>query len=95
MYHRLKRYLEHFKILCPLLFGFREKSSTMYALIVSKTESICESIDNNEFGCGIFIDWKKGLDTVYYAFLITKLNYHGIIHNVNEWFKSYLSHREQ
>ena len=53
MYHRLKRYLEHFKILCPLLFGFREKSSTMRALI-SNTESTFESIDNNEFGCVIF-----------------------------------------
>ena len=53
MYHRLKRYLEHFKILCPRLFGFREKSSTMHALI-SNTESTFESIDNNEFGCVIF-----------------------------------------
>ena len=94
MYHRLKRYLQHFKILCPLLFGFREKSSTMHAFI-SNTESICESIDNSEFGCGIFIELKKGLDTVYHVFSITKLNYHGIRGNVNEWFKSYLLHREQ
>ena len=38
---------------------------------------------------------KKCLDTVYHAFVITKLNYDGIRGNVNEWFKSYLSQREQ
>ena len=58
MYHCFYRYLEHFKILYPLLFGFREKSSTMHALI-SVTEYIHRSIDNNEVGCGIFIDLKK------------------------------------
>ena len=46
MYHRLKKYLEHFKILCPLLFGFSEKSSTMHA-VISITESSRQAIDNN------------------------------------------------
>ena len=32
MCDRLHRYLEHFKILYPLLFGFGEKSSTTPAL---------------------------------------------------------------
>ena len=96
MYHLFYRNLEDFRILYPLLFGFREKSSTMHAPI-SITSSIGESIDNNEFGCGIFIDLKKkkGLDTVIHAILLTKLNHHGIRGNVREWFKSYLSHREQ
>ena len=58
MYHLFYRYLEDFKILYPLLFGCGEKSSTMHALI-SFTASIGESIDNNEFGCGIFIDLRK------------------------------------
>lgn len=52
------RYLEDFKILYPLLLGFREKSLTMHVL-TSITESICESIYNNELDCGIFIDLKK------------------------------------
>ena len=94
MYHRLYRYLEHFKILYPLLFGFLEKSSTMHTLM-SIAESIRESIDNNEFGCGIFIDLKKAVDTVNHAILLTKLNHYGIRGNVHECFKSYLSHREQ
>ena len=62
MYHRLYNYLEEFK-LYPLQFGFREKCSTTHALkrLISITESIRQSIDNNEFGCGKFIDLKKAL----------------------------------
>lgn len=75
MYYRLYSYLEELKILYPLHFGFREKCSTIHALI---TESIRQSIDNNEFGCGIFIDLKKAFDTVNQAILLTKLNHYGI-----------------
>ena len=60
MYHRLYSYLEELKILYPLHFGFREKCSTTHALI-SITDSIRQSLDNNEFGCGIFIDLKKSI----------------------------------
>ena len=58
MYHRLYSYLEELKILHPLQFGLREKCSTTHALI-SITASIRQSIDNNEFSCGIFIDLTK------------------------------------
>ena len=46
--------MEELKVLYPLQFGFREKFSTSHALI-SITESIRPSIDNNELGCGIFL----------------------------------------
>ena len=94
MYHGLYNYLEEFKILYPLQFGFREKCSTTHALI-SITESIRQSIDNNEFGCGIFIDLKKAFDTVNHTILLTKLNHYGIRGVVLDWFESYLSQREQ
>ena len=94
MYHRLYSYLEVQKILYPLQFGFREKCSTTHALI-SITESIRQSIDKNEFGCGIFIDLKKAFDAVNHAILLAKLNHYGIRGVVHDWFKSYLSQREQ
>ena len=77
MYHCLYSYLEELKILYPLQFGFRENCLTTLVLI-SITESICQSIDNNEFGCGIFIDLKKTFDTVNHVILLTKLNHYGI-----------------
>ena len=58
MLKHLYGYLESCTILYPLQFGFRQKCSTNHALI-QITESIRNSIDNNEFGCGIFIDLKK------------------------------------
>ena len=61
---------------------------------ISITESIRQSVDN-EFACGIFIDLKKAFDTVNHAIQLTNLNHYGIRGNVHEWFKSYLSHREQ
>ena len=70
MYHRMYSYLEQLKILYPLQFGFREKCSTTHTLI-SITESIRQSIDNNEFGCGIFIVLKKAFDTVNHCLLYT------------------------
>ena len=60
MYHRLYSYLEELKILYPLQFGSREKCSTTHVLI-SMSEHIRQFIDNNEFGCGIFIDLKKSI----------------------------------
>ena len=50
--------LESHNILYSL--GFRQKCSTNHALI-QITESICNSIDNNEFGCGNFFLSKKGI----------------------------------
>ena len=66
----------------------------MHALI-SITESIRHSIDNNEFGCGRFIDLKKAFNTVNLRILLTKLDHYRIIGNALEWFESYLSHRLQ
>ena len=60
MYKRLYGYLECHNILYSLEFGFRQKCSTNHAFI-SITESIRYPIDNNEFGCGIFIYLKKPL----------------------------------
>ena len=91
-HHRLYSYLEELKILYPLQSGSREKCSTNHALI-SITESIRHSIDNNEFGCGIFMDLKKAFDTVNHAILLTRLNHYGIRGVVH--VQSYLSQREQ
>ena len=94
MYKRLYGYLECHNILYSLQFGFRLKCSTNHALI-SITESIRYSIDNNEFGCGIFIDLKKAFDTVNHSILLLKLHHYGVRGKAYDWFQSYLSNREQ
>ena len=94
MFKRPYGYLESRNILYPLQFGVRQKCSTNHALI-QITESIRNSIDNNEFGCSIFIDLKKAFYTVNYSILLSKLNHYGVRGKAYDWFQSYPSNREQ
>ena len=90
MHQHLYRFLESFEILYPLQFGFREKQSTSHALL-SLPESIKQSIDSGNVGCGIFLDLQKAFDTVNHKILSDKLEHYGIRGNALKWFQSYLS----
>ena len=94
MYQRLYRFLEACELLFNLQFGFRSGHSTDHAL-VSLTENIKPSLDNNRFGCRVFIDLQKAFDTVNHDILISKEEHYGIRGISLHWFKSYLNDSKQ
>ena len=94
MQARLQTFLETCEVLFSMQFGFRSGHSTEHAL-VSLTENIKSSLDNNRLGCGIFIDLQKGFDTVNHVILLKKLEHYGIRDTALAWFGSYLSNRKQ
>ena len=53
------------------------------------------ALDNDHFVCGVFIDLQKAFDTVEHKILISKMNHYGIRGIPYEWFKSYLTNRQQ
>ena len=91
---RLCNFLEKYNCLCKKEFRFRNSHSTNHAL-KSITEKIRESLDNNEYSCGVFLDFQKAFDTVNHNILLKKLHHYGIRGITNDWFKSYLNNRTQ
>ena len=57
-----------------LFLRFRLAHSTNRALI-SITEGIGKTFGNNEFSCGVFLDFQKAFDTIYHKILVDKLHY--------------------
>ena len=94
MYKRLYTFLKSNNIIYNLQFGFRQQYSTSHALI-NITENIRKTLDGGNAGCRVFVDLQEVFDIVDHQVLLAKLNHNGIHGVSNDWFKSYLSNRNQ
>ena len=77
MFNRVYGFLEKYKCIYNLQFGFRSKHSTNHAL-VEITETIRKALDDGKNACGVFVDLQKAFDTVNHDILIGKLDHYGI-----------------
>ena len=93
MRNRIYEFLEKYKLIYPLQFGFGQHYSASYALL-NLTESIMKPLDESNFACGIFVDFEKAFDTVDHNILLEKLDHYGVRGNSNKWLESYLTVRK-
>ena len=94
MHERLYSFLEKHSCIYELQFGFRSKHSTGHAL-TDLTEAIRKAMDESSYAIGVFIDLQKAFDTVDHEILLSKLDHYGIRGISNNWFRSYLTNRQQ
>jgi Reverse transcriptase (RNA-dependent DNA polymerase) len=94
MYNRLYSFLTKHDILYKYQFGFRKKYPTALALI-EVMDNIYRKLDEQHFVLGIYLDLQKAFDTVNHEILLHKLYNYGIRGIAHDWFKSYLSNRQQ
>ena len=91
----LVNFLRKNKLLFCHQFGFRNGYSVNHAL-TSLTELIRKALDEDKFACGVFIDLQKAFGTVDHNILLLKLyHYYGVKGTPHQWFKSYLTGRQQ
>ena len=93
LYCRINKFLENHKCFYKNQFGFRKKHSTNHALITI-TEKIRNVLDNNQYACGVLLDFQKAFDTVNHRILLSKLEYYGIRGIPHDLIKSYLNNRK-
>ena len=94
MYNRLLSFINKHKVLYSFQFGFRIGHSPSLALIYL-IDKVSDALEKGEFVLGLFLDFSKAFDTVNHTILFEKLKFYGIRGISLDWFKSYLSQREQ
>ena len=71
MHARLDALVIENNIIFKSQYGSQKNMSTLHSLI-DITEKIRNTIENKEYGCGVFIDPKTAFDTVNHEVLIKK-----------------------
>ena len=94
VFKQVYEYFHSNNLLYKSQYGFRADHSTEFASL-ELCDRIHRYLDEGKVPVTVFLDLSKAFDTLDHEILLNKLNYYGV-HNVAlNWFKSYLSDRQQ
>jgi retron-type reverse transcriptase len=91
VYKQVYHYLDSNNLIFKHQYGFRARHSCQ-DLLVKLQQLVFNSKNVKLQSLAIFIDLKKAFDTVDFDILLNKLDHYGLPAN---WFKSYLTNRQQ
>ena len=94
VYNRLSLFLSTNNLLNSSQYGFRKNFSTDLAL-VHLFDRISSSLAQKEHVISVFMDLSKAFDTLDHIILFSKLEHFGVRGSALNWFKSYISNRQQ
>ena len=94
VFTRLYNFLSQYNLLYESQYGFRQNHSTDMA-VIEIHDRIIKELNSGKEVLAIFMDLSKAFDTLSHEILLDKLQYYGVRGVCLEWFKSYLSNRQQ
>ncbi|CAB4005710.1 Hypothetical predicted protein [Paramuricea clavata] len=95
VFNQIYKFLNDNSLLSKHQSGFRPKHSTLTTLI-QMCDTLYENMDNGQLSGVVFLDIRKAFDSIDHTILLQKMNDQFGIKNVElDWFKSYLTNREQ
>lgn len=94
IHDRLMNYLRENEVLTPKQGGYRPNHSTTVT-VASFVTDLIEASNKGQFTSAVFVDLHKAFDTINPSILLSKLWLYEVRNCAHDWFRNYLTNRQQ